>query len=151
MCEVRERHADHVVCRCRGGAPQPPRCLKVTRACNKRAASCHRHVCRKGKLCGSFCLQLGGCAPPKPSRCFKAIHACNKRGSIMSSPCLQWGKVVQIILFANGGEVFPPQSPRCFQAAHVCNNKQVSCHHQACSKGKLCGLFCSCLIFTQYI
>ena len=49
-----------------GCAPQPPCCLKVTRAC-KTAASCHRHVCRKGKLCGSFCLQLGGAAPPPPN------------------------------------------------------------------------------------
>ena len=31
-------------------------------------------------------------------------------------------------------------SPCCFTAAHVCNNKEVSCHHQVCSKGRLCGL-----------
>ena len=29
-------------------------------ACNETAASCHRQVCRKGKLCGSCCLQMGG-------------------------------------------------------------------------------------------
>ena len=133
-----------------GSAPQPPRCLKVTRACNKTAASCHRHVSRKGKVCmDHFVCKSGGLrTPPGPP------HAGHKTGGIMSSPCFQWGKVVRIILFAMGGNCAPPQSPRCFQAAHVCNNKEVSCHHQACSKGKLCGLcglFCSCLIFSEYI
>ena len=65
--KVRETRADHDVCKWGELRPPTPRCLKVIRACNKAAASCHHHVCRKGKLCGSFCLQVGAGLHPPPS------------------------------------------------------------------------------------
>ena len=42
--------------------PHPARFVVAIQACGKM--TCHRHVCNKGRLCGSFCLQLGGAAPP---------------------------------------------------------------------------------------
>ena len=86
-------------------------------------------ICRKGKLCGSFCLQTGGGLRPPI------------KGSVMSSP----------VFAAREGcadhFVCGPQSPRSF----ICKNQEVSCHHQLFSKGKLCGLLCSHLIFSEYI
>ena len=86
-----------------GAPPTHPAVLKVTRACNKTAASCHRHVCRKGKLCGSFCLQMEGSAPrPAPPAvlwpsmlAIKEEASCHHHdssgGKLCRSFCLQMG------------------------------------------------------------
>ena len=72
-----ESCADDYVCKSgRLRSPPPPRCFKAIHASNKEEASCQHHVCRKGSLCGSLYLHMGGAAPP---RCFKAIHVCNNK------------------------------------------------------------------------
>ena len=85
------------------------RCSKASKGCNilvtvvavtlgaswaihapNKAASCHHHVCRKGKLCGSFCLRMGGgLRPPQPPAVLKPSMLPVKN-IMMSSPRLQW-------------------------------------------------------------
>ena len=98
---------------------QPFRFLKAMDACKRKQESSsppsmlapknkHQvvavwilHVCTRGKLRGSFCLQMGGAAPPPALRFLKAMDACKKtkqgsgrrqhrclqKASIRSSPC----------------------------------------------------------------
>ena len=40
--------------------------------------ACHHHVCRRGRLHGSFCLQIGWLRTLQPLRYFKTIHADGK-------------------------------------------------------------------------
>ena len=106
--------------------PQPPGVLQPSMLPIR--TSCLHHVCRKVVRIMLFANRGVPC-------CFTTIRASNK--TIMSSPCLQEGEVVRIILFANGGGC-PPQPPRCFKTIHARNKKVASCHHHVCSEGKLC-------------
>ena len=100
--------------------------------------SCHQHVCRKGKLCGSFCLQMGGLRPPRPPHCFKTIHASNRKHhaiamfagkkSCADHVVCQWGRL-------------PPNPPAVFKNIHASNKKRHVITMLA-GKGKLCGAFC---------
>ena len=92
----------------------------------------------------------------------------------MSSPCLQEGNVVRMIMFANGGGgCAPPNPPAVFKpsmsaikrkhhvittfamrencAKHFLQMGSCASHRQVCSEGRLCGLRCSRLIFSEYV
>ena len=58
--------------------PKPSAAFKAIHVCNKKEASCHHHVCSEGKLCRSFCLQMGGLRP-QSRRCFQAAHVCKNK------------------------------------------------------------------------
>ena len=49
------------------------------------------HVCTRGKLRGSFCLQMGGAAPSPTPRCLKTMDAC-KKARVRSSPASMLAK-----------------------------------------------------------
>ena len=92
-----------------GGAappPTPPGFLNAMDACKRKQESASApsmlapkkqasgriiHVCTWGKLRGTFCLQLGGCAPPTP-RFLKATDACKKNTRVRSSPASMFAK-----------------------------------------------------------
>ena len=94
-------------------------------------------VCSGWGLCGSFCVQRGGRRHTTQPPCFfKAIHARSQKEA-SCHPCLQEGKVVGIILLANGGAA--PLHP-LFETIHL--TVEESCHRHACSKGRLCESFC---------
>ena len=79
--------------------PQPPGVLQPSMLPIR--TSCLHHVCRKVVRIMLFANSGVPC-------CFTTIRASNK--TIISSPCLQEGEVVRIILFANGGGC-PPNPP----------------------------------------
>ena len=81
-----------------GGAPPPP---KAIHACNKAQASCHQHVCSKGRLFGSCCLQMRGLRPPNPAALLKPSMLRIENHVITLFAIL--GKVVRILVVANGG------------------------------------------------
>ena len=77
-----------------------PRRFFWSHASNK--TTYHHHVCTRGKLRGSFCLQMGELRALQPPRFLKAMDACKKtkqgsgrrqhrclhqKTSIRSSPC----------------------------------------------------------------
>ena len=98
MFALGESYAGHFVCKWGGLRPlQPPRSLKAMDACKRKQESSlppwmlapknkHQvvavwiihvwgHVCTRGKLRGSFCLQMGGAAPPPTPLLLKAVDA----------------------------------------------------------------------------
>ena len=102
---------------------------------------------------GSFCLPTGGVRPPNLAL-FQNDPYMQYERSIMSSLCLQYGRVMRtnekhhavtafairegcealwIILCADAGSE-PPQPPRCFRATHASTKKEASCHHYVCSE-----------------
>ena len=94
-----------------GGGLHPsstPHFLKAIHACKKHA-SCHQHVCSGERCADHFVCNWGGCAtPPIPPRLYKAMHAYGANST--PSPCLPQGKVMLIILFANGAAGSPDNS-----------------------------------------
>ena len=79
------------------------------------------YVGAKGRLCGSFCLQLGGAAPPPTPPLFKG-HRCLQKKNQRQDLCLRKRKAVRIILFATGGGCAPPS-----MAAKKKNKRQDLC------------------------
>ena len=133
-----------------GGVPQPPCCLKVTSACNKTAASCHRHVCRKGKLCGSFVCKWGRWATPNPPAVLKpsmlAIkkeasyhHHVSNEGNLCKSFCLQLGGL------------HPPNPLTVFEPPMYATAKKYHAVTRFAVREGCAAYFCSCLIFSEYI
>ena len=74
------------------------------------------YVCTRGRLCGSFCLQMGGAAPPPTPPLLKAIDACTKKTSISSSPCGSFmfavGEFCADPFVCKWGGAAPSQPPR---------------------------------------
>ena len=151
MLALGESYAGHFVCKWGGLRPlQPPPLFKGHGCLQKNKtrvrsspASMHAknkhqvvavwiiHVCTRGKLRGSFCLQMGGAAPPpNPPPLFKG-HGCLQKNKtrVRSSPAsmhaknkhqvvamwiihvLHLGKATRVILFANGGGCTSPNPP----------------------------------------
>ena len=83
--------ADHFVCK--WGVLRPPQPPRFYRPSMLALENKHRlvamwiiYVCTRGRLCGSFCLQMGGrLHPPQPPRFLKAIDAF-KKTSVKSLP-----------------------------------------------------------------
>ena len=65
MFEVRESRADHVVCKWKGVAPQPPRCFKAIHVCNKRHHVITMFEVRESRADHVVC-KWKGVAPPNP-------------------------------------------------------------------------------------
>ena len=63
--------------------------------------SCHHHTCSKGRLCGSFCLRMGGLRPPSTPPIF------SKPSMLM----VLENHGVRIILLANWGIAAPHPPP----------------------------------------
>ena len=100
-----------ILCAHRGSAPPPmPRFFQAIHACKTKAASCHHHVCSKGKVVRIILFAAGWAAPPTALLARKEKLASK---SLMSSP-LQQRKVVRIMLFANGNP--PRDCPHCSQS-----------------------------------
>ena len=96
------------------------------------------YVCTRGRLCGSFCLQMGGAAPPQPPRFERPwmlalknkhqlvtmwiVYVCSRR-ILCGSLCLQ---------MAGGGGGCAPPTPPLLRAIDACNKEQASsrCRHQ---------------------
>ena len=68
----------------------------------------HEGVSHQGR---SFCLHMGAAAAPPTLPGFFLNNPCLLSQSVLPSPCLQYGMVVQTILFASGG----PNTPAFFQ------------------------------------
>ena len=99
-----EGHADDLVCKWRGPPPPTPPLLKghgclqnKTRVRSSPASMLAKnkhqvvamwiiYVCNRGKLRGSFCLQMGGAAPPPTLRFLKTMDACPPKKRVTSSP-----------------------------------------------------------------
>ena len=150
MFALGESYAGHFVCKWGGLRPlQPPPLFKGHGCLQKKQESSsppsmlapkrkHQvvavwiiHVCTRGKLRGSFCLQMGAAEPPPTPPLFKG-HGCLQKNKtrVRSSPAsmfakkehqvfavwiihvLHLGKATRVILFANGGGLRPPQPPR---------------------------------------
>ena len=133
--------------------PNPPRFLKAMDVCKKKQESGHRHdrclhqktsirsstcgsfmFCTRGKLRGSFCLQMGGAVPPPTPWFFKGHGCFQKKARVRSSPasmfapknkhrvvavwvihaCTRWKLRGSFCLQMWG--LCPPQPPRCLKA-----------------------------------
>ena len=130
------------------------------------------YVCTRatrGRLCGSFCLQMGGgCAPPNPPA-FKGHRCLHEKTSISSSPCGSFifavGKFCADPFVCNWQGAVPPPTPLPFRAIDACKKGQASSRHYhrswrlaletrnkhlviamwiiyVCTRGRLCGSFC---------
>ena len=108
-----------------GCAPPPPRCFKATLVCSKQKAWCRHHVCSEGRLCGSFCLQMGGAAPLSTPSCFYSRPCCHSKTNIRPSPCSQQAKKLC----------------RSLKPAYRGLQQEASCHQHVWSEGSLCDLF----------
>ena len=96
MFAVKESCADHYVCTWGGCAP-PTRCFKAIHASNKEEISCHHHVCRKGSLCGSLRLEMGGC-PLNPAAASKpSMSAITKKHHVITRFVAKEGCAVYVV------------------------------------------------------
>ena len=152
MFALGESYAGHFVCNWGGLRPlQPRRFLEAMDACKRKQESSsppsmlapknkHQvvavwiiHVRTRGKLRGSFCLQMRGAAPPPTPPLFQGHGCLQKKTRVRSSPASMLatnkhqvaavGKATQVILFANGGGCAPPNPPlfkgsRCLKLPH---------------------------------
>ena len=159
MLALKEGCADHFVCNWGGlRPPQLPRFLKAIDGCKKRTAlfatggklppttpplfKGHRwlqrkrtsvsiYVCAKGRLCRSFCLQLGGggLRPPQPPRFLKAIDGCKEKEQASGFMlALKEGCADHFV--CNWGGAAPPPTPPLFKGhrwLHKKNKRRDLC------------------------
>ena len=129
-------------------APPPtPPLFKSHRWLQRKRTSVSIYSCAKGRLCGSFCLQMGGAAPPPTPRFLKAIDGCTKRTSVRIYVCAK-GSLKAIDgckekeqasgcmlalkegcaghFVCNWGRAAPPPTPRPFQRPSTPAKKRTS-------------------------
>ena len=93
-----------------GSAPPPTTPLfKGHRWLQRKRTSVRIHAGAKGRLCGSFCLQLGGAAPPPTPRLFKGHRGCKKEQASGFVFALKKGCADGFV--CNWGGCAPPNPP----------------------------------------
>ena len=100
------------------------------------------YVCAKGRLHGSFCLQLGGgSAPPPTTPLFKGHRWLQrKRASVrIHAGAIKEGCADHFV--CNWGGLRPPPTPPLFKGHRGCKNR-TSVRICVCAKERLRGWFC---------
>ena len=161
MFAQREGHTDDLVCKWGGAAPPPTPPLFKGHGCLQKKTRVRSsppsmlapknkhqvvavwfiHVCTRGKLRGSFCLQMGGAAPPPDPPLFKNHGCLPEKKGVRSSPPSMFAKnrhqvvSVWIIHFCTRGKLrgsfclqmgwaAPPPTPPLFKG-HGCLQKKT--------------------------
>ena len=114
--------ADHFVCKWGGGLRphQPPALKGQLKNKHQLVAMWIVYVCSRRRLCGSFCLQIGGAAPPLTPRFLEAIDACNKEQASSRRHHRCWRLALQTSIWSS------PCGPFMFALGEGC------AHHFAC-------------------